>query len=209
MASVFFTSLSSLRAHHARGAVVWGCGVVARPGILLGAVVGSALATVCPVTGQTAPYAVRLYLLLIAAQMFFRNKSAAAVAANRPRRNGGRRSLIGAVSGMVGFGEGIASIPLLSWSGVQFRQAIGTAAAIALPIAFSATAGYVAFGFLSDAAALQSRLRVSAGARGDRRAQHAACAGRCALRAPTSRADPQRALALVLLIAAARLAMAH
>jgi len=208
MASVFFTSLSSVRAHHARGAVVWDMWRRLTPGILVGAAAGAALATVLP--GDGLRLGLCAYLMLIAAQMLF-------PISPRPRPQpigrGGMAvagSLIGAVSGMVGFGGASLSIPLLSWSGVQFRQTIGTAGAIGLPIAFSATAGYVTFGFASDALPPFSLGYVYLPALAAIVAPSmllAPVGASCAHRLPVP--VLKRALALALLLAAARLAMAH
>jgi len=208
MASVFFTSLSSVRAHHARGAVVWDMWRRLTPGILVGAAAGAALATVLP--GDGLRLGLCAYLMLIAAQMLF-------PISPRPRPQpigrGGMAvagGLIGAVSGMVGFGGASLSIPLLSWSGVQFRQAIGTAGAIGLPIAFSATAGYVTFGFASDALPPFSLGYVYLPALAAIVAPSmllAPLGASCAHRLPVP--VLKRALALALLLAAARLAMAH
>jgi uncharacterized membrane protein YfcA len=208
MASVLFTSLSSLRAHHARGAVLWDVWRRITPGIVLGGVAGAALGTVLP--GNGLRLALCVYLVLIAAQMLFGMNPRAR---SEPIGRGGLAvagSVIGAVSGMVGFGGGVLSIPLLSWSGVHFRQAIGTAAAIGMPIAISATAGYITFGFSSEelppfslgyvylpalaAIVAPSMLLAPLGAR-------------CAHRLPVPLL--KRALALALLVTATRLAMAH
>jgi uncharacterized membrane protein YfcA len=51
--------------------------------------------------------------------------------------------LIGAVSSLVGIGGGSMSVPFLVWCNLALRNAIGTSAAIGLPIALAGSAGYV------------------------------------------------------------------
>ena len=48
LATICFTSLSSVRAHHLRGAVLWPVARVLAPGILVGSFVGSQLAAALP-----------------------------------------------------------------------------------------------------------------------------------------------------------------
>jgi uncharacterized membrane protein YfcA len=54
---------------------------------------------------------------------------------------------IGAASSLFGVGGGSMSVPFMTWCSVPVRQAIATSAAIGLPIALSATAGYVVAGW--------------------------------------------------------------
>lgn len=51
LATIAFTSLSSVRAHHKRGAVLWNVVASVAPGILVGAVVGAQIAAGCRHSG--------------------------------------------------------------------------------------------------------------------------------------------------------------
>ena len=53
---------------------------------------------------------------------------------------------VGAVSALMGIGGGALNVPLLSYCGVALTRAIATAAAVGLPLAVSATIGYVIAG---------------------------------------------------------------
>ena len=55
--------------------------------------------------------------------------------------------VIGFVSGLVGAGGAFISIPFMTWCNVKPQHAIGTSAAIGLPIALAGTAGYLLNGW--------------------------------------------------------------
>ena len=54
---------------------------------------------------------------------------------------------IGGVSALVAIGGGSLSVPFMTWCNVKMQNAIGTSAAIGLPIALSGTLGYVVNGW--------------------------------------------------------------
>ncbi|HCA27262.1 MAG TPA: hypothetical protein DEP05_06415 [Betaproteobacteria bacterium] len=145
LASIVFTSLSSVRAHHARRAVDWRVVRAAAPGIVIGGLAGAFAATAFS-TGK-------LKLLLVcfefyaATQMLFGIRPTAA--RGLPGRGGlfAVGGVIGGVSSLLGIGGGSLSVPFLSWCNVNMRTAIGTSAAIGFPIALAATLGYIVSGW--------------------------------------------------------------
>ena len=58
--------------------------------------------------------------------------------------------ITGIVSSLVGAGGGLLSIPLMTMCNVPMRNAVGTSAALGLPIAIAGTAGYVYTGLGQD-----------------------------------------------------------
>ena len=54
---------------------------------------------------------------------------------------------IGVLSALVGAGGGFASIPFMVWCNVVIHQAVGTSAALGLPIALANTVGYLIGGW--------------------------------------------------------------
>ena len=57
--------------------------------------------------------------------------------------------VIGAISSLVAIGGGSLSVPLMTWCNVKVHNAIGTSAAIGLPIALAGALGYLINGWNS------------------------------------------------------------
>lgn len=144
LASIIFTSLSSLRAHHARGAVDWRTVRRIAPGIIFGTFVGATLAS------RLSPLPLKLFfvafLFYAAVQMWWNFKPAPH--RQMPGNAGmfGAGGIIGAVSSWVGIGGGTLSVPFQLWCNVPLHRAIGTSAAIGLPIAAAGTVAYALHG---------------------------------------------------------------
>jgi uncharacterized membrane protein YfcA len=144
LASILFTSISSLRAHHARGAVEWSTVRRITPGILFGTFVGAALAA------QLSPVPLKIFFVVFlfyaAAQMWWNFKPASHRQLPGFAGMFGAGSVIGAVSSWVGIGGGTLSVPFQLWCNVPLHRAIGTSAAIGLPIAAAGALGYALHG---------------------------------------------------------------
>ncbi len=140
LATIIFTSISSVRAHHRRGAVQWPVVRQLAPGIVFGTALGALVADQMPTDMLRTVFGV--FELTVAAQLGF----ALLPEAHRtlPARFGMglAGSVIGAVSAVVGIGGGTLTVPFLLWCGVTMRQAVATSAACGLPIA---AAGAVSF----------------------------------------------------------------
>ena len=54
---------------------------------------------------------------------------------------------IGGISALVAIGGGTMSVPFMTWCNVKAQHAIGTSAAIGLPIALAGTLGYIVNGW--------------------------------------------------------------
>lgn len=141
IATILFTSLSSVRAHHGYGGVDWR--IVARmtPGVLAGAFLAAFLAGLVP----TRPLAILFTVLVFCAatQMLFdlRPKGTRPFPGSLGLFAAG--AVIGGISSALSAGGAFLSIPFLARGGVALRRAIGTAAAIGFPIALAGTAGHV------------------------------------------------------------------
>lgn len=141
IATILFTSLSSLRAHHQHGAVLWQVVIRITPGILLGTVVGTLLAANVPAKPLALFFT--CFVCFIALQMALNFKP-------KPTRQlpgaGGLFSVgagIGAISSLVAIGGGAFTVPFLTWCNVRVQHAIGTSAAVGFPIAVGGTLGYI------------------------------------------------------------------
>lgn len=141
MATILFTSLSSLRTHHQHGAVLWKIVLQITPGILLGTVLGTLLASRVPAKPLAVFFTV--FVCFMAAQMFLEVKP-------KPSRElpgaGGVFAVgtgIGSISALVAIGGGAFTVPFLNWCNVQMQKAIGTSAAVGFPIAVGGSLGYI------------------------------------------------------------------
>ncbi len=144
LATIVTTSLSSIHAHHRRGAVLWP--VVARmtPGILLGAALGALLAD--SISSDELRLVFGVFLLVIAAHMLFGRPPQA----HRELPGGGgllaAGGVIGGFSALVGIGGGSLTVPFLAWCNTQMKNAVATSAACGLPIALAGSLGFVLAG---------------------------------------------------------------
>jgi uncharacterized protein len=145
MSTIIFTSISSVRAHHKRGAVRWDLVKGLSPGIVLGAVLAS-LGVFALLKGAWLAIFFALFVSFSATQMFLDKKPA-------PTRQmpefGGQLAgggVIGFLSGLVGAGGGFVSVPFMTWCNVPIHNAVATSAALGFPIALFNTVGYVMAG---------------------------------------------------------------
>ncbi len=141
LATICFTSLSSVRAHHKRGAVLWSVVVSLVPGILMGSVLGARVAVALP--GKVLSVLFAVFVTFSATQMFLNRKPKPSRVL--PGRLGmvSAGGVIGALSSMVGAGGGFISVPFMVWSNVSMHNAVATSAALGFPIALAGTLGYI------------------------------------------------------------------
>jgi len=144
MATVAFTSLSSVRAHHSHGGVDWRVARAMAPGIVAGSLLAALAAGFVP----TRPLAVffTAFMFYASAQMFFASAPAPTRALPGAAGLFSVGAGIGAVSSILAAGGAFLSIPFLVRCNVPLRRAIGTAAANGFPIAVAGTVGYVLHG---------------------------------------------------------------
>jgi uncharacterized membrane protein YfcA len=145
MATIIFTSVSSVRAHHKRGAVRWDIVQRLSPGIVIGSLVGS-LGVFALLKGTALAIFFALFVGFSATQMFIDKKP-------KPTRQmpgtGGQLAAggaIGFISGLVGAGGGFISVPFMTWCNVAIHNAVATSAALGFPIAVANVLGYVISG---------------------------------------------------------------
>lgn len=144
LATIMFTSVSSVRAHHRRGAVLWPVVKVLAPGILLGSLVGAQIAGRLTTTFMAMFFAV--FVGFSALQMLRDKKPKPSRELPKPLGMFGMGNVIGVISSLVGAGGGFISVPFMVWSNVKIHNAVATSAALGFPIAAAGTAGYVLAG---------------------------------------------------------------
>lgn len=145
MATILFTSLSSVRAHWKLGQVRWDLVSRLAPGILLGGLAaGAGLFAV--LKGQGLALVFAGFIGLLAVQMLLDKKPAPGREVPGAWGCGAVGAGIGLASGLVGAGGAFLSVPFMTWCNVPARQAVGTASALGFPIAAASVAGYVLSG---------------------------------------------------------------
>jgi uncharacterized protein len=145
MATIMFTSISSVRAHHKRGAVRWNIVKGLAPGIMLGGAIGS-IGIFAIVKGTTLALLFAAFITFSATQMFLDKKPKAG--REMPGTVGllGVGSVIGLFSGLVGAGGGFISVPFMVACNVAIINAVATSAALGFPIALVNAVGYAISG---------------------------------------------------------------
>lgn len=142
MAAIVMTSISSMRAHHARGGVLWPIVKNMAPGVILGTFAATFLAA--RISSQHLAIFFALFMGYVALNMLRPKK----VVLTEPKALGKVELSsvgggIGAVSALVSIGGGSLTVPYLSWRGVVLKNAIGTSAAVGLPISLAGAIGYL------------------------------------------------------------------
>jgi uncharacterized membrane protein YfcA len=141
LASIMFTSISSLRAHHRRGAVDWTVVRRITPGILAGTFFGSWVAAQLSTGFLKVSFVVFTYYVATQLLLDIRPHPHRQLPGSAAMFGVG--GAIGGVSGLIGIGGGSMSVPFLVWCNMPMHNAIGTSAAIGFPIALAGAAGYI------------------------------------------------------------------
>lgn len=144
LATIMFTSISSVRAHHKRGAVSWYIVKLLAPGILIGSWIGPWLGK--QMNSSTLAMFFGGFVALSATQMLLDKKPAATRELPRVPGMFGAGGVIGVLSGLVGAGGGFVSVPFMTWCNVKIHNAVATSAALGFPIALAGTLSNIYYG---------------------------------------------------------------
>lgn len=144
LATIMFTSLASVRAHHLHGAVLWPVVRMLAPGILIGSWIGPWIGK--QLNSSVLALVFALFVAFSATQMLLNKKAQAA--RDLPKAPGmfAAGGVIGIVAGLVGAGGGFISVPFMTWCNVRMHNAVATSAALGFPIALAGTLSNVYFG---------------------------------------------------------------
>jgi uncharacterized protein len=150
LATILFTSISSVWAHHKRGAVQWQVVKSLAPGIVLGGLIAAQFAALAKDSWMSIFFAT--FVGYMAIQMLRTKKPSALSVAQTPSlpsmpKLTGVGALIGGLSSLVGAGGGFMTVPFLVGKGVKMPHAVATSAACGFPIALAGTLGYVISGW--------------------------------------------------------------
>lgn len=144
MATIPFTSISSVRAHHVRGGVDWAILKGMLPGLLAGAGLGTLVAGSIP--GRPLAIFFAAFLTYAATSMLFDLTPGSKRALPGKAGLALVGTLVSFLASFVAAGAALMTIPFMSWCNVPLRRAVGTAAAIGFPLSLAASVGYVLAG---------------------------------------------------------------
>ncbi|GFM86630.1 UPF0721 transmembrane protein [Pseudomonas cichorii] len=145
LATIVFTSINSVRAHHSMGAVRWPIFAWLTVGILVGAGLGSLTASY--IAGPYLQKIIGVFALLVALQMALdlRPKASRSVPGKPGLTAAG--VVIGWASAIFGIGGGSLTVPFLTWRSVSMQQAVATSAACGFPIALASAISFMILGW--------------------------------------------------------------
>ena len=148
MAAIILSAAFSAHTHHKHGAVNVSVVRMLAPSMLLGAVLGTLFASHVSTFYLTIFFA--LFVYFAALQMLLNIKPKA----TRPLPGYWGMTIvgsgIGAISSLVSIGGGTLSVPFLLRHSTPLKHAIGTSAALGIPIAIGGTVGYIVTGLTLD-----------------------------------------------------------
>jgi len=144
LATIIFTSASSIYSHHQKASVCWSIFKPMSLGIVLGAVLG--VLTVVQLDGSLLKKLFGIFAILVAFKMLLKVEIEAKknLPGNRVFMLAG--VLVAWVSSLFGIGGGTLTVPFLSRYRIEMKQVVGTSAACGLPIAIFATLSNVFIG---------------------------------------------------------------
>ena len=141
MAAILFTSISSVRTHHAHGAVLWPIVKRITPGIVVGTLLGTHIASLVPTKALALIFTI--FICYVSVQMILNIKPKP----HRPMPAVLGTSLVGAFIGglscLVAIGGGVLSVPFMTWCNVAIHNAVATSAALGFPVALANGVGYI------------------------------------------------------------------
>ncbi len=160
LATMLFSSLSSILAHQRRKAITWPLVRRFLPGLLAGALAGTLVAD--QLASATLGRVFGVFAFLVGLQLL-RGK-----ASTNTRPIPGHVSTttvalgIGIVSSVLGIGGGSMTVPWQLWHGQKASNAIATAAACGYPIALAGTLGFIVLGDNSAAVPILGYIHLQA-----------------------------------------------
>lgn len=144
LATIVFTSISSVLAHHAHDAVVWPIFWKLAPGILAGSLLGPQLVSGLSTSALSGVFAG--FTAVTATRLLRNPKPTPTRVLPGPTGMFAVGSTIGVLSSIVGAGGAFISVPFMTACNVRIHNAVATSAALGLPIAVAGTVGYLIAG---------------------------------------------------------------
>lgn len=141
MAVIVLTSLSSVRAHHQRGAVRWDIFAGMAPGVITGGLIGS-VGIFALVKGNTLAVLFALFIGFSVMQIWRRQDSVG----HKPMPGFGGKfmagSAMGLLAGLIGAGGAFVSMPFMLAHDVALINAVATSSALGFVVAVVNSGGF-------------------------------------------------------------------
>jgi hypothetical protein len=145
LATIIFTSISSVLAHHRLGSVLWDKVFGLGPGIIVGAAVGAVVADY--ISADVLRFIFVIFLVYVGVQMVFQLQPKPGEVKQSKSLDFGVTGVIGLMSSILGIGGGTLIVPFLVYCQYSMRNAVAVASACGLPIAVAGTVSYAVLGW--------------------------------------------------------------
>jgi uncharacterized protein len=144
LATIILTATSSVFAHYRLGSVLWDKVFTLVPGVILGAIVGAAVAGHINAGFLRAIFII--FLLYVGIQMALEVQPKTGSANYSRKIDFWVAGAIGLLSSLLGIGGGTLTVPYLVHCRYPMRNAVAIASACGLPIAIAGTISYMVLG---------------------------------------------------------------
>ena len=148
MMSMIVTTFTAANAHRKLGNVDWSIVKVMGIGLAVGSIGGSSIASYLPTTILSLCFGI--IVLLVGLQMVSNLKPKPTRQLPSSPAQFSTSIVFGILAAMTGATGGFIITPYLAWHNVQMKKAIGTTAAIGVPVAITGTIGYFVAGMSSN-----------------------------------------------------------
>jgi uncharacterized protein len=145
LACILASNSSAIRTHQQLGSVDWDVVRQMAPGVIIGTLAAAAVARFMPTGVLKIVFVAVMTVVLLQMMMNWQPAVHKQTLPTRPIMLS-VALVIGTFSGLIGVGGAVMTVPFLVWFGVDLRRAIGTGAAVALPIAAAGTLGFMMMG---------------------------------------------------------------
>lgn len=147
LASILFTSTSSVLAHHKNNNVPWRIAPWILSGVALGALISGFAASFIAEQVLRTVFAISVVFIATRMALSTRNTPLSEKPLPSGPILGAISALMGGLSGLIGIGGGALIVPMLNYFSVDIKKAIGCASACGIVIAFFGSIGYVSAGW--------------------------------------------------------------
>ena len=139
LATIVFTSLSSIRTHHLHGAIRWDIFRPMAVGIIFGALIGAWTASL--LSGRALELIIGVFVIIVGLKMLLDLNPKPGRSVPGGAGLGAAGAVIGWASAIFGIGGGTLTVPYLSRCNIKMQHAVGISAACGLPIALAGALG--------------------------------------------------------------------